>query len=152
MENLSKSYKEINIILNLLGQEFSNKIPNSMKDFFIRNEDKDYNPNISLEDVFSQNILPETSSIIAILYINYWTETQEEKEKYMSIIREYDEEKRKEVFNIFDNPKNEIITENNNTIEENIEEKQLIGNVEKPGLKDKIIEILEKLKSLISRK
>lgn len=152
MENLSKSYKEINIILNLLGQEFSNKIPNSMKDFFIRNEDKEYNPNISLEDVFSQNILPETSSIIAILYINYWTETQEEKEKYMSIIREYDEEKRKEVFNIFDNPKNEIITENNNTIEENIEEKQLIGNVEKPGLKDKIIEILEKLKSLISRK
>lgn len=152
MENLSRSYKEINIILNLLGQEFSNKIPNSMKDFFIRNEDKDYNPNISLEDVFSQNILPETSSIIAILYINYWTETQEEKEKYMSIIREYDEEKRKEVFNIFDNPKNEIITENNNTIEENIEEKQLIGNVEKPGLKDKIIEILEKLKSLISRK
>lgn len=95
MKDLSKSYREINIILDLLGDEFNNKIPKSMKNFFLKNEDKNYNPKITLEDVFNQNILPETSSLVAILYINYWTENSVEKDKYMNIIKEHDEEKRK---------------------------------------------------------
>lgn len=101
MKNLGKSYKEINIILNLLGTEFSNKVPKSMREFFINYQDDIYNPNITLEDVFNRNILPETMSLITALYINYWTENEEEKENFMSIIRKYDEEKKEKMYNIF---------------------------------------------------
>lgn len=146
MKDLSKSYREINIILDLLGDEFNNKIPKSMKNFFLKNEDKNYNPKITLEDVFNQNILPETSSLVAILYINYWTENSVEKDKYMNIIKEHDEEKRKKLFNIFDGPKSQINNENT------IDEKQIITNIDKPKFKEKISEILEKFKNLFNKK
>lgn len=101
MENLSKSYKEMNIILNLLGNEYVDKIPSTMKSFFIKHQDSTYNPNISLKDVVNHNILPETTSIMTALYIKYWTKDNTEKEKYMSMIRKYDEEQKEKLYNVF---------------------------------------------------
>lgn len=101
MKNLEKSYREINVILNLLGEKYSSKVPMATKHFFIQHQDETYNPSITLEDVFSQKIMPETISLIVVLYINYWTENEAEKEKFMSIIEKYDEEKREKTFNIF---------------------------------------------------
>lgn len=106
MKNLGKTYREIIIILNLLGEQYSNKVPNSMKNFFIQHQDETYNPNITLEDLFERKVLPETISLIVGLYINYWTENEEEKENFMSIIRKYDEEKKEKMYNIFGTQKN----------------------------------------------
>ena len=103
MKDLSRAYKEVNIILDLLSAKHVSKVPNSMKEFFIKHQDNSYNPDITLDDLFNHNVLSDTISIITILYIKYWTEDENEKEKYMSIIRKYDEEQREKVFNIFNN-------------------------------------------------
>ncbi len=148
MKELNKSYKEICVILNLLGEEFTKKVPSSMISFFKRKAASDYEPNITLEDVYSQNVLPDTMAIISILYIKYWAETEAETEKYMTILREYDEEKRQALYNIFDKPQKTVPE----TIEENTVNKELAEHTKRNILAQKIIEILDKVKNLFSKK
>lgn len=79
---LSKTYREINIMLDLLGEPFKQRLPKSMIPFFKEQEDKDYNPRITLtEDGFSKNIHTDTYILMSMMYINYWCEDPEEKEK-----------------------------------------------------------------------
>lgn len=101
MKDLSKVYKEVNIILDLLSVNHSSRVPQAMKNFFVEHQDNNYNPNITLDNLFNHTVQPETVSIITILYIKYWTENENEKEKLMSIIRKYDEEQREKSLNIF---------------------------------------------------
>lgn len=79
-KNLSKTYREINIMLDLLGDEFKARLPKSMIPFFKEHEDKSYNPKITLsDDGFSENIQTDTFVLMSMMYINYWCDDPEEK-------------------------------------------------------------------------
>ena len=77
---LSKTYREINIMLNLLGEPFKRRLPKTMIPFFKEQEDVDHNPTITLtDDGFSGNIQTDTYILMTMMYINYWCDDPEEK-------------------------------------------------------------------------
>ena len=81
-KDLSKSYKEVNVILDLLGTQYKNRVPKKMRTLFLQSEDKTYSPEITLDDFYAGNYLEDTKTILAILNINYWS-NMEQKSKYM---------------------------------------------------------------------
>ena len=74
------------------------------------NADKDYIPNFDPKATIKEmNLLQETKDILSVIYLNYWAESQEEKEQFYEILnqnqKKLDEEKREKYHpdKIFDN-------------------------------------------------
>ena len=80
-ENFSKAYKEIYVIINHLNEEEKSKIPPEFINMIESQMDKDYAFNYdATKDLSEQQVLRETLSILAYIYINYIGEYQEVKE------------------------------------------------------------------------
>lgn len=92
MNDFSNNYREVNIILDLLGNDLKNKLPKKLISFLNKYENKKYNPQITLDDLFNEKISKDTIVLISMLYINYWTSSKEEKEEYMELLRKKDKE------------------------------------------------------------
>lgn len=148
-KDLSKNYREVNLILDLLGNSYKNKVPSKMQELFNKGEDKNYFPELTIEDFYSGRYLKETKTILSILYINYWSDL-EDKNKYMETLRKLDEqynEEHKLVLNeIF--PSKE---KNSEKIEPNDKEKQIV-ETKNNGIGSLIINILDKIKGLFKKK
>ena len=83
MENLSKACSEMDFILNNLNKEFSNKIPDKIKNFFKENKDNNYKINLTVDKpLYKQNLLEETTIFIQIIFKLFIAE-KSEKEKYI---------------------------------------------------------------------
>ena len=71
-ENSSLAYSEIYEILKLIEDEYVNRIPKKIMDFFEDERDKEYEPiidvNIPLDE---QNLKRETMVLLAILNYNF---------------------------------------------------------------------------------
>lgn len=81
MEQSSKAYKEVYEILKHIPKRELEKVPESLKKFFERNMDKDYEYKLNnIKDLKSQEMQKETKVILSILYRDYWA-TPEEKEE-----------------------------------------------------------------------
>lgn len=145
----SYAYAEIIEILDNLEVQYKEKIPNKLIDFFKENSAKDYQNhivnNISLSE---QKLQKETLDILAMLTLNYWCNSEEEKTELMSIYSDnelkYQEELR-EKYNPDNLFKNRTKIQEN--IEENTEEKQLVVIDDKPWYK----KIFEKIKNMFKR-
>ena len=145
----SYAYAEIIEILDNLEVQYKEKIPNKLIDFFKDNSAKDYQNhivnNISLSE---QKLQKETLDILAMLTLNYWCNSEEEKTELMSMYSDnelkYQEELREKY-----NPDN--LFKNRTKIQENIgentEEKQLVVIDDKPWYK----KIFEKIKNMFKR-
>lgn len=85
MENeREEAYSEIYAILNLLEDELADKVPQKIKDFFEQSRDKDYNPNIDAKvPLEEQNLKRKTIVLLAILNLNYWCDSEEEKQELL---------------------------------------------------------------------
>lgn len=104
------AYVEVLSIIDLLDDEQKNKIPNKLRAFFENNKSQSYqvtiNPSIPLG---KQNLLTETVDILAMLKLNYWCTSEEEKEELMNLLNEneknYQEEleKKYNINNMFKN-------------------------------------------------
>ncbi len=162
MTNLQKTkqaYAEIDAFIEILPDDIKRKIPKNMKEFFKNQKDKNYKKeidiNIPIED---QNLKEETLALIALLYIKYICEDEEEKRNLKNIYaeneRKYREEirdkysvekamqKRNEVRNNFNNKENTIKNQNKSTKEKSLTE-----------YKESILKkIINKIKSLFKRK
>ncbi len=89
-----KSYTEILTIINYMELKYKEKIPKKLVDFFERNKAKDYVFNIDFskalkEQKFSEKTLP----LLAMINLNYWCETPEEKQELIAIYKENDRKK-----------------------------------------------------------
>lgn len=73
-------YSEVYQVLNLLGNEYINKLPKSLFNMLEEKRNINYEPKYT-EDLplNKQNIKKETISIIALLHLNYWCENASEK-------------------------------------------------------------------------
>ena len=80
MDNSSLAYSEVYAILNMIEDEYKERVPKNVMDFFEEERDKEYNPiidvNIPLE---KQNLKRKTLVLLAILNLNYWCDSEEEK-------------------------------------------------------------------------
>ena len=132
IEICREAYSQVYSIINYLGDEYKNKIPNNLLEFFSREKDtvsgSEFNPYIQIEE---QGLLKDTISILAMLKLQYWCESEEEKQKLLNQLSkneiEYQDNLRKKYNpdNLF---KNNI--QNEDIISENQIKKQMIQHKE----------------------
>ena len=94
MENML-AYAEIDEILNLLEDNYRERVPKKVIDFFKEEKMKDYHPEIDIEKpLIEQNLKRETIVLLAILNLNYWCENEEEKQRFLNELDKNEEEKK----------------------------------------------------------
>lgn len=145
-------YIEVYSILNLLGQEYINKLPSTLYEMIEKNViDTKKRKYTSLSEINETNILKDSISMIALFHYNYWCEFQEEKNELKLLLKNNsidNENKKREKYNpdnIFE--KNNFTNKNiNNTSEEqtnmyqgNIENTNVPVIIEKQSYINKII-------------
>ena len=129
MDTVTKEiYSEVYSVLKILGKKYIDKIPNSLYNMIQENKLETYNPTYTLEtDLNEQNIKRESISMIALKHLNYWCNSENEKNELKKIFKENDgkyKERIREKYNPdnFFNKKN-IETEK---ITENVENTEII--------------------------
>ena len=79
------AYAEVDAILNVLEDEYAKKIPEKVKEFFAEEKIKDYEPMIDVDvPLTEQNLKRETMVLLAILNLNYWCESENEKQEFLN--------------------------------------------------------------------
>lgn len=139
------AYAEIISFINLLPQKEQEKIPKKIIEFFKAEMDKtikrELTTEISLED---QNLKNATWDLIAILYLKYLCEDEEEKKELAQIYSENERLYRREIKEKY-NPEKIFKTklENDNIKQEEL--KNLPTVVKKENFIQKIIKFVSKL-------
>lgn len=112
-------YSEVYSILNLLGESYIKKLPVSLFNMIKEEKRQDYNPKydskINLEQ---QNIKRETLSMIALFHLNYWCNSDEEKNELKTLFKTNEEKHQAEIREKY-NPDN-LFKKRNSQQEENI--------------------------------
>lgn len=102
MNNLKKSFSEIDMILNLIDSEMKNKVSADFIKFIKEEKDNEYKPNIKQDiPLEEQNILPETIDILALLKLNYWC-NEEEKKELLELLNKNEQKFQKEAKEKYD--------------------------------------------------
>lgn len=148
MDNSSLAYSEVCTILNMLEDEYKERVPKNIMDFFEEERDKEYNPiidvNIPLE---KQNLKRKTLVLLAILNLNYWCDSEEEKQEILDSFAKNEELKRLKEKELTENYNiNNLFNKIENT--ENKTEVSLIEYKEQNFIQ----KIISKIKSLFRRK
>lgn len=138
----SKAFVELNEIINNMDEILKNKIPSKMKEAIKKAGDKNYNFAYDKTHKLSeQTLLPETKSLLSIIYSDYLCSEEEKKkwEKYDNFEKQKKEElksKKYDTSNLFENIKR-------SKVEDNKKELQIVDN--------KKLSIWNKLKNYILR-
>lgn len=78
------AYSEIWTILNLLEDSYASRVPQQVKAFFDEERLKDYVPQIDVDrPLTEQNLQRETLVLLAMLNVNYWCDSEEERKTYL---------------------------------------------------------------------
>ena len=89
------AYSEVYEILNLLDKEYKEKVPEKVRTFFEEERLKDYKPEIDTDTpLIDQNLKRETIVLLAILNLNYWCDTPEEKQEILDELSNNEKEKK----------------------------------------------------------
>lgn len=81
-----QAYSEVNKFLELIGEELSSKVPLGLREFFKREMDNIYIPNINANiPVKQQKLRRKTIAIIAGLNLRYWCKDEKRKAQLLNI-------------------------------------------------------------------
>ena len=94
-----EAFKEVNEIIDLMGQEYRNKIPNKLLELLQKEQDREYQTKIKKGLPFEKQIISRTA-LVLLNYINtnYWLEEEKKKEirdSYLVNEEKYQNELRK---------------------------------------------------------
>lgn len=79
------AYSEIYEILKLMEDEDKERVPQEVRDFFEEQRMKEYKPKIRTDiPLTEQNLRRETVVLLTILVINYWCDSEEEKQSFIN--------------------------------------------------------------------
>jgi len=118
------AYSEIYEILNLLEEEYVEKIPEKVRKFFEEEKDDEYKPVIDVKKPLEQqNLKRETMVLLAILNLNYWCDSEEKQEILKSFaqneeLKKQEQEELKAKYNPENLFKKNDRDENNKMVEE----------------------------------
>ena len=112
-------YSEVYQVLNLLGNEYIDKLPKSLLNMLKEKRDINYNPQY-IEDIplNKQNIKKETLAILALLHLNYWCENEKEELELKQVLKNNEDKYQQEIRNKY-NPENMFIKNKREKIVEN---------------------------------
>ena len=140
------AYSEVYEILNLLDKEYKEKVSDKVRTFFEEERLKKYKPKIDTDTLLiDQNLKRETIVLLAILNLNYWCDTPEEKQEILDELSNNEKEKQEFIEkynpdNLFKNKQNDVI-ENENKI--NTQEVSLV-EYKKQGIFKRILDKITK--------
>lgn len=139
--NTKEVYSEVYQILNLLGNEYINKLPTKLFNMLEEKRETAYEP-IYVEDIplDEQNIKKETMSIITLLYLNYWCENENEKNEIKQILKN-NEDKYQELLREKYNP-DDIFKKDKEELNINTKEKALV-EIKKQFFIKRLLEIIK---------
>lgn len=133
------AYAEVDAILNVLEDEYAEKIPEKVKKFFAEEKIKDYEPVIDVYvPLTEQNLKRETMVLLAILNLNYWCESENEKQEFLNELAQNENEK-KELEEKY-NPDNIFKKKQPLKDEENIQENMKMTEYKEKTLIRKILD------------
>jgi len=111
---------EINEILSYLPNEYIQRIPKKLRDFFKKVKSNNYISKIDpYKPLGEQELKPKTKTILTIIYWNYWC-NEEEKRNIDRVLIENDQKYEKELKekynpdNLFKNKQEQIVKEKTN--------------------------------------
>lgn len=134
------AYSEIFEILSLMEEEDKEKVPQEVRDFFEEQRMKEYKPNIRTDiPLTEQNLRRETVVLLTILVINYWCDSEEEKQSFIDEL-EKNEKIKKEIQEKY-NPDN--LFKNRKKTKEDVVMEQ-VENVEMIQYKENLFTKLKK--------
>ena len=91
-------YSEVYSILNLLGESYIKKLPVSLFNMIKEKKRQDYNPKYDSEiNLEQQSIKRETLSMIALFHLNYWCNSDEEKNELKTLFKTNEEKHQAEI-------------------------------------------------------
>lgn len=127
MENKTElAYAEVDAILELLEDEFANRIPVKVREFFKDEKDKEYKPTIRSDiGLDEQDLKAETISILTLLQLNYLCDSEEEKQEILNELQENDRLKEEELREKY-NPDNIFKRRDEKIVSTEKEEKALV--------------------------
>lgn len=142
--SLNIALAEVSQILDILGNEYINKIPYKFLKFMEENKAENISISITEDNYENIELTRNTIVIISMLNINYWVTDVDEKEKLLKIYQEND---RKFLNQVSDYKNSDWLL--NNKIEQNIEktrdETKYLINIEEESVFTKIINFIKSL-------
>ena len=113
MDNsLLRAYSEVDKILSFMEIEYVEKIPKKLREIFKNEKLKDYNPDIDKSiPLNEQNLERKTYAVLAMLDLNYWCNSEEERKELVKAYSNNDkkrEEELKEKYNPYNIFKNKV--------------------------------------------
>ena len=99
VENIAKSYSEVDVILSKLDRRYYNKISKGFLNYININEDKEYKTYF-VNNENSINISKYTQTLLALVYRTYFCD-EEQRAEYDNILNNnqirFDEEQREKI-------------------------------------------------------
>ena len=88
-KKMQEVYSEVYAILEMLGEEYKTKLPPELYDSIKKTRLETYKPNYDRNiDLNKQKIRKESLSIIALIHLKYWCDSDAEKEKLIYILKD----------------------------------------------------------------
>ena len=83
--NSSRSYSELYVILNILGNNFIKMLPEKLYSLIVQERDKEYNPNLLMDDgrLDESKLSNETIALFAVLNHKYFVQDEKEKDELL---------------------------------------------------------------------
>lgn len=140
-----ESYSEVFEIINVLGDEYKNKIPKKLYKFIEDNRDRKYIPNFkNIKSLNSTSVSRKAIAIIAFLNQRYWSEDKEKIEKLEKIYTADQERFKEEVIENYDD---ELLCNSGPSLDT---EENILPNIVKESwfknVRRKILSIFHKVK------
>lgn len=128
-------YSEVYQVLNLLGNEYIDKLPTSLINMLKEKREINYNPQYT-DDIplNEQNIKKETISIIVLLYLNYWCKDDNEISEVKNILKENENKYQVELREKY-NPDNIFSNQHRNSSIDNAQNNQELSLIERKNIK-----------------
>lgn len=85
-------YSEVFGILEALGEKYINRLPKDLYELIKSSKSNSYSPKYSLDTILEEkSIKRESLSMIALFHLNYWCDTEEEKQELKELFKQNDE-------------------------------------------------------------
>lgn len=131
-------YSELHSILSVINENDVKKIPKKCLDLIKNKKDNSYNPKYDLKiPLKEQNINQGTIDLLALLYLNYWCDSNEEKEELMKLFNANELKQQEELREKY-NPDN--IFKKTNEVEINTKKEVALIEYKEKSLIQRIIE------------
>ena len=152
MEYSDRTYSEIVGVLFALGNKYISKLPETLISNLMKKTYGKEIPHIDKEKrIEEQNFTEDTYTFLTMLKLNYWCETEEEKNELIEILRNNEREypnasKEKNDLNTIFNKKSVI--QDNNKISKNESKDTKLVTVKKKGF---FTRILDRFRALFNK-